>query len=174
MAWICAGQNCDRGTNARADPWPQKKSSARLNILAERESVCAITMAATLPNELNTLRELVSSLQTTLAAVQAENQLLRQKLDALARRIFGISSEALNPAQLQLLLTLPELAPAPTPAPIAPLTESAPRKVTVRKDRAPRLPDNAAGHRRSHRSRAGESATRKMALHRTGNQRTTR
>jgi hypothetical protein len=95
-------------------------------------------MAATLPNELNTLRELVSSLQTTLAAVQAENQLLRQKLDALARRLFGVSSEALNPAQLQLLLTLPELAPAAT---TAPLTESAPRPVAVRKDRAPRLPE---------------------------------
>lgn len=98
-------------------------------------------MAATLPNELHTLRELVSSLQTTLAAVQAENQLLRQKLDALARRIFGISSEALNPAQLQLLLTLPELAPAGPTTPTAPLTESAPRKVAVRKDRAPRLPE---------------------------------
>ena len=41
-------------------------------------------MDATLPNEMHALRELVSTLQTTLAAVQAENKLLRQKLDALA------------------------------------------------------------------------------------------
>ena len=98
-------------------------------------------MAATLPNELDTLRELVSSLQTTLAAVQAENQLLRQKLDALARRLFGVSSEALNPAQLQLLLTLPELASTPPATPTAAPLESAPRKVAIRKDRAPRLPE---------------------------------
>ena len=43
-----------------------------------------LTMDATLPNEMHALRELVSTLQTTLAAVQAENKLLRQKLDALA------------------------------------------------------------------------------------------
>ena len=98
-------------------------------------------MAAPLPNELNALRELVSSLQSTLAAVQAENQLLRQKLDALARRLFGVSSEALNPAQLQLLLTLPELAAAPTPAPAPAPTELSPRKVAARKARAPRLPE---------------------------------
>ena len=98
-------------------------------------------MAATLPNELDTLRQLVSSLQTTLAAVQAENQLLRQKLDALARRLFGVSSEALNPAQLQLLLTLPELASTPPATPTAAPLESAPRKVAIRKDRAPRLPE---------------------------------
>ena len=71
-------------------------------------------MDATLPNDLSALRELVSTLQTTLAAVQAENKLLRQKLDALARRLFGVSSEALNPAQLQLLLSLPELSTQPT------------------------------------------------------------
>ena len=98
-------------------------------------------MAAPLPNELNALRVLVSSLQSTLAAVQAENKLLRQKLDALARRLFGVSSEALNPAQLQLLLTLPELAAAPTPAPAPAPTELSPRKVAARKARAPRLPE---------------------------------
>jgi transposase len=98
-------------------------------------------MDATLPNEMNALRALVSTLQTTLAAVQAENKLLRQKLDALARRLFGVSSEALNPAQLQLLLSLPELAARPVenaPAPI--IVEK--RQPAVRKDRAPRLPEH--------------------------------
>jgi transposase len=99
-------------------------------------------MDATLPNDLSALRELVSTLQTTLAAVQAENKLLRQKLDALARRLFGVSSEALNPAQLQLLLSLPELAAQPVENAPAPTVVVEPRKPAVRKDRAPRLPDH--------------------------------
>ena len=98
-------------------------------------------MAATLPNETHALRELVFTLQTTLAAVQAENKLLRQKLDALARRLFGVSSEALNPAQLQLLLSLPELAAQPVEnVPALVVVEK--RQPAVRKDRAPRLPDH--------------------------------
>jgi hypothetical protein len=59
----------------------------------------------------------------TLEALQAENVWLRQKLDALARRFFGVSSEALNPAQP--LLQMPELAAqpvenAPAPAVVEP------------------------------------------------------
>lgn len=99
-------------------------------------------MDATLPNDLCALRELVSTLQTSLAAVQAENKLLRQKLDALARRLFGVSSEALNPAQLQLLLSLPELAAQPVESAPAPTMVVEPRKPAVRKERAPRLPEH--------------------------------
>jgi len=98
-------------------------------------------MDATLPNELSALRDLVSTLQASLAQLQSENKLLRQKLDALARRIFGVSSEALDPAQLQLLLQMPELstpAVAATPAPV--VVEA--RPPAVRKLRAPRLPDH--------------------------------
>ena len=98
-------------------------------------------MDAALPNELNTLRELVATLQTTLAAVQAENQLLRQKLDALARRLFGVSSEALNPAQLQLLLTLPELASAPTETVIAPAVAAERSPRPAKRSHAPRVPE---------------------------------
>jgi transposase len=97
-------------------------------------------MDATL--ELATLRELVSTLQTTLAAVQAENQLLRQKLDALARRLFGVSSEALNPAQLQLLLSLPELAVQPTATPAAPAVVPERATKPSKRARAPRLPEH--------------------------------
>jgi len=79
--------------------------------------------------------------QQALAAAQRENTLLRQKLDALARRLFGVSSEALNPAQLQLLLQMPELQPAENP-PASGVVEK-PRPAAVRKDRkAPRLPEN--------------------------------
>jgi hypothetical protein len=48
-----------------------------------------LTMDATLPNELSLLRELVSMLQNTLAAAQAENKLLRQKLELFLKRYFG-------------------------------------------------------------------------------------
>jgi transposase len=95
-------------------------------------------MDATL--ELNTLREQVSSLQASMEVLQAENKLLRQKLDALARRIFGVSSEALDPAQLQLLLQLPELSAQPvesTQDEVEPRPQRPPRK-----KRAPRLPDH--------------------------------
>ena len=48
-------------------------------------------------NELGKLREEV-------ARLSQENELLRQKLDALARKVFGKSSEQLDKDQLQLLL----------------------------------------------------------------------
>ena len=79
--------------------------------------------------------------QQALAVAQRENLLLRQKIDALARRIFGVSSEALDPAQLQLLLQMPEFKPVENPP--APLAVEKPRPmVAVRKHRAPRLPEN--------------------------------
>ncbi|HEV8493616.1 MAG TPA: IS66 family transposase [Candidatus Angelobacter sp.] len=80
--------------------------------------------------------------QQALAVAQRENLLLRQKIDALARRIFGVSSEALDPAQLQLLLQMPELKPAENPlAPV--VVEKRKPIVTVPKHRkAPRLPEN--------------------------------
>jgi len=53
---------------------------------------------AALQTELGALREQVASLQR-------ENTLLRQKLDALARRFFGKKSEQLDAAQLELLMS---------------------------------------------------------------------
>ena len=44
-------------------------------------------------------------LQQALEQTRRENTLLRQKLDALARRFFGKKSEQLNAAQLELLLS---------------------------------------------------------------------
>ena len=86
------------------------------------------------------LTEELQHCQEALAAAQRENQLLRQKLDALARRLFGVSSEALNPAQLQMLLQLPELAARP----VVPPTITAEKRPapTPRKPRAPRLPEH--------------------------------
>ncbi|HET7101370.1 MAG TPA: IS66 family transposase, partial [Terriglobia bacterium] len=51
------------------------------------------------------LRKEAASLKDSLEQLRAENNLLRQKLDALARRFFGKQSEQLNPAEIQLLLS---------------------------------------------------------------------
>jgi len=60
---------------------------------------------ASLQNQLRELREQVASLQEALEQSRRENTILRQKLDALARRFFGKKSEQLNAAQLELLLS---------------------------------------------------------------------
>jgi transposase len=94
------------------------------------------------------LQKEVHRLQVELSAVRAENELLRQKLDVMARRLFGKRSEELNKDQLQLLfqeLLTPGPAvgkgsgpeetkahpPRPTSAPARP-----------RKERTPRLPEH--------------------------------
>src|ERR1700722_17489903 len=82
----------------------------------------------------------LSECQEALAQSRRENELLRQKLDALGRRIFGVSSEALDPAQLQLLLRRPEVAAQPMESPPAPLVVE--KRQSVRKARAPRLPEH--------------------------------
>jgi hypothetical protein len=62
--------------------------------------------AADQASELQVLRELVSTLQSALAETRQQNKLLQQKVDALLRRIFGSSSERIDPAQLELMLKL--------------------------------------------------------------------
>jgi transposase len=78
--------------------------------------------------------------QRELTAARQENLRLRQKIDLLVRRVFGASSERLDPAQLELLLQLPKSSapetPGPAPEKLSPPVSRAPR------DRAPRLPDN--------------------------------
>jgi transposase len=48
--------------------------------------------------------------------LEAENALLRQKIDLLIRKVFGPSSEKLDPAQLDLFLQQAEIAPGKAPA----------------------------------------------------------
>jgi transposase len=70
--------------------------------------------------------------------LRRENALLRQKIDLLVKRVFGSTSEQLNPAQLELLMQT--AAPSPLPsATVAP--EKEPGK-SSRKERPPRLPEN--------------------------------
>lgn len=78
--------------------------------------------AAALLDQVQALQGQVAALRAQLDASQTENLLLRQKIDALARRYFGKRTEQLDPAQLQLLLSgvLPQPAaePPPSPAPV--------------------------------------------------------
>ena len=94
---------------------------------------------ATLPVELSELRELVVMLQAALALSRQENSLLRQKIDALVRRVFGSSSEQVDRKQLELLL---QLAAGATPAAPVPVAAKQEVKVQSRKARAPRLPEH--------------------------------
>lgn len=55
--------------------------------------------------------------QRQVAELKQENELLRQKIDALVKRIFGAKSEKMNPAQLELFMA--GLDPAGEPAPPA-------------------------------------------------------
>lgn len=89
-------------------------------------------MSAT-ENELVVLREQV-------AALRAENTLLRQKIDLLARKIFGSSSEQLNPAQLELLLQLATGSAVTEERKVAPAKSPAVSRATSKP--ALRLPEN--------------------------------
>jgi transposase len=95
--------------------------------------------AATLPAELAELRALVGTLQAALELSRQENSLLRQKIDALVRRVFGSSSEQVDRQQLELLLQLAAGAMPAEPVPVAAKPEV---KVQSRKARAPRLPEH--------------------------------
>ncbi len=73
-------------------------------------------MDATLTNELSALRELAATLRDTLQAAQAENKLLRQKLELFLKRYFGgTKNERLAPKQLELLLAGLAALSGPTP-----------------------------------------------------------
>ena len=88
------------------------------------------------PREKELARQL-ESCQQELAAARRENELLRQKIDLLVRRVFGSSSERLDRAQLELLLQLPQ----PVPQEPLPASEKQLRLPFPRRQRAPRLPE---------------------------------
>jgi hypothetical protein len=81
-----------------------------------------------------------------LAAAHQEISLLRQKIDLLVRRVFGASSERLDPAQLELLLQLSHPATVAAPAVIP---EKLPPPVSrSRRAHAPAYAGELAGGRR--------------------------
>src|SRR5262249_48790728 len=87
------------------------------------------------------LTQQLADCQQKLAAALRENELLRQKVDALVRRVFGSSSEKLDVAQLQLLLLAETPAAAPAEAPPVAASQM-PRAPHPRPPKAPRLPDH--------------------------------
>jgi transposase len=78
------------------------------------------------------------------ASLRAEVAQLKQTIDALVRRIFGSKSEALDPAQLELLLGPDDSkkAPAAAPADPGPAAEISTHKRPTKKPRAPRIPEH--------------------------------
>jgi transposase len=109
----------------------------------EREQELLAQIAAREAQLTATQGELIQT-RSSLQQAQVEIEFLRQKLDALARRLFGKKSEQLDPAQLQLLFQ--ELV-APGPAegkglgPAEPEAAPArPKKAQPRRDRTPRVP----------------------------------
>jgi len=95
------------------------------------------------------LLELLALKDEQIARLKQENELLKQKLDLVLRKLFGKSSEQLDPTQLELLLDpSPGKAPASLPPNDAPEEEAAaPNAVTspetsALKPRRPRLPEH--------------------------------
>src|SRR5580658_6069716 len=94
-------------------------------------------------NELRQSREENHRLAGKLGEAQREVKLLREKVDALLRKLFGASSEKIDPAQLLLLLqgfSDPGKAPEPVAA-------EAPRRSTGPSppaERGPRVPPHLA------------------------------
>ena len=79
-----------------------------------------------------------------LARVEKENALLRQKIDLLIRKLFGATSEKLDPAQLLLLLQGGDDEPGKAPEPVEAeasrrLTGQSPPRANRRQ---PQLPDH--------------------------------
>lgn len=93
--------------------------------------------------QIDALQKQVASLQKSLEEARRENTLLRQKLDALAQRLFGKKSEQLNAQQLTLLLSGLKETTVETP-------QSKPTQMSLlslRRDSSPktqriRVPDN--------------------------------
>lgn len=90
------------------------------------------------PREIE-LTEQLAQCQAALVTSQRENALLRQKIDLLVRRLFGASSEAVDRAQLELLLQLP---PVPPPPPDSAPDPQLRLPLRSRRPCAPRLPEH--------------------------------
>ncbi|HEY3861482.1 MAG TPA: transposase [Verrucomicrobiae bacterium] len=86
----------------------------------------------------NELARQLEQCQQALLESRRENALLRQKIDLLVKRVFGSSSEQLHPAQLELLMQLPESSTVVAAA-VGPEKECS---RSSRKERAARLPEN--------------------------------
>src|ERR1700722_9729959 len=73
-------------------------------------------LAEKLMEENTLLRERIALLDERGRLLTQENAFLRQKVDLLVRRVFGVSSEKLDPSQLDLFLLQAENAPGKSEA----------------------------------------------------------
>ena len=90
------------------------------------------------------LLDLIAQRDEVIARQAAEIVILKQQIDALCRRIFGSSSEKLDPAQLELMLggDLAKKADAADSTDPGPAAEIKTHKKAHKKTRAPRIPEN--------------------------------
>jgi transposase len=151
MESTCAEQRCGPGSSASELRGAKKnahfKNSAQLEIAtlvySERmQDAQQPTTPNQEPEGLAAALAKVAELNTEVTELRVEIKFLRGKLDALAKKMFGASSEALDPAQLLLMLAgLDPKAEEPVEpaAPQRSAQASAPRS---RKKREPRTPDN--------------------------------
>ena len=94
--------------------------------------------------EIQHLIDQIAQRDEVIARQAAEIVILKQTIDALCRRIFGASSEKLDPAQLELMLggDLAKKVPAAVPADPGPAAEIPTHKRAAKKTRAPRIPEH--------------------------------
>jgi len=89
--------------------------------------------------QLQALQGELRRLMEAHAQVRVENQLLREKIDALVRKLFGASSEKIDPAQLLLLLQgFNE--PGKVPEPVAAEAPRRSKDPSPPRERGPRVP----------------------------------
>jgi len=96
-------------------------------------------------DERQSLLDQIAQRDKVIARQAAEIAILKQNIDALCRRIFGQSSEKLDPAQLELMLggDLAKKADAAVPADPGPGAEiPSHKKKAAKRTRAPRIPEH--------------------------------
>jgi len=107
--------------------------------MTEREQELARLLAQCQQALADALRQ-TEVMRQEMTAVRQENTLLRQKMDALVRRVFGSSSEQIDPAQLQLFLQGQPEINAPTR--VSPTAASPTKPASKARASKPRLPEN--------------------------------
>ena len=103
MGSICGEQKCGRGMIAENRENTSEKAKNKAQLLLIDRAVKGVSKKQLL----EIIQQQAAQLEARdkqIEALQNENALLRQKMDLLIRKVFGPSSEKLDPAQLELFL----------------------------------------------------------------------